>query len=75
MERYLKPGISVILTDASASWKSTLRFTPAFFREHFADYTTTPDGTTYSMRDILEITARSTPENPAPYPMLFEVPT
>ncbi|WP_223649578.1 cupin-like domain-containing protein [Hymenobacter psoromatis] len=75
VERYLKPGIPVILTDASASWKSNTQFTPAFFQEHFADYSTTHDGTTYSMRDILEITARSTPENPAPYPMLFEVPT
>lgn len=75
VENYLKPGIPVVLTDASASWESNTRFTPAFFAEHFADYSTTHNGTTYAMRDILELTARSTPENPAPYPITFEVPT
>jgi histone arginine demethylase JMJD6 len=74
-ERYLKPGIPVVLTDASASWKSNTQFSPAFFAEHFADYSTTHEGTTYAMRDILEITAKSTPENPSPYPILFEIPT
>ncbi|AMR26002.1 hypothetical protein A0257_02055 [Hymenobacter psoromatis] len=75
IENYVKPGIPVVLTDASASWKSNTQFTPAFFKEHFADYATTHGATTYSMSDILEITAQSTPENPAPYPILFEVPT
>lgn len=75
IENYLKPGIPVVLTDASASWKSNTQFSPAFFKEHFANYTTTHQGTTYSMSDILDITSKGTPENPAPYPILFEIPT
>ncbi len=74
IEGYLKPGIPVVLTNAAASWKADHPFTPDFFKERFGERTTTYQGTTYSMADILDITARGTAENPAPYPILFEIP-
>ena len=74
MERYLKPGIPVVLTNGAASWKSKHSFTPDFFRERFGDYTTTHGDRVYAMREILDITANSTPEHPSPYPILFEIP-
>lgn len=74
VEGYLKPGIPVVLTNASASWPSNTQFTPDFFREHFGSHTTTYQGREYSMTEILALTEQATPENPAPYPMLFEIP-
>lgn len=75
VERYLKPGVPVVLTNASASWFTQEGFTPDFFREKFGSYTTQHDGKEYSMAEILDLTARATPDHPAPYPMLFEIPT
>lgn len=74
VDKYLKPGIPVVLTDASACWQSNTMFTPDFFREKFGDVTTEYQGQAYSMREILALTEQATPEKPAPYPMLFEIP-
>jgi histone arginine demethylase JMJD6 len=74
IENYLKPGIPVVFRNATANWKSKQTFTPDFFKEHFGQRTTTYKGTVYSMSEILDITKRGTPANPAPYPILFEIP-
>ena len=74
VESYLKPGIPVVLKNAAASWTARQRFDPAFFKTHFGEHRTTYEGTSYTMRDILDLTERGTPEQPAPYPILFEIP-
>ncbi|GAB3904445.1 hypothetical protein GCM10028803_33890 [Larkinella knui] len=74
IENYLKPGIPVVFKNASASWKSNRQFDPDFFRSHFGNHKTVYKGKEYSMNEILDITEKSTLENPAPYPILFEIP-
>ena len=74
MENYLKPGIPVVLRHASASWQAREAFTPDFFKARFGQHTTTYKGKSYSLSEILDITKQGTPQNPAPYPILFEIP-
>lgn len=74
VEQYVKKRIPLVFKNASAAWKSNKMFTPDFFREKFGQYETWSDGVKYTMEEILDITAKSTPENPAPYPILFEIP-
>lgn len=74
VEEHLKKGIPVVFTNASSVWKSNTIFTPEFFSEKFGAYKTRSEGVEYTMDEILEMTAKSTPENPAPYPILFEIP-
>ncbi|GAB3930916.1 cupin-like domain-containing protein [Larkinella terrae] len=74
IENYLKPGIPVVFKNASSAWKSSQQFDPAFFRTHFGNHKTTYKGKEYSMNEILDVTEKSTLENPAPYPILFEIP-
>ena len=74
VEEHVKKHIPVVFKNASAAWKSNKIFTPDFFREKFGKYETWADGVKYNIDKILEITAKSTPENPAPYPILFEIP-
>ncbi|MFC5412530.1 cupin-like domain-containing protein [Larkinella bovis] len=73
IENYVKPGKPVVFKNASASWKSKRAFDPDFFREHFGDYKTTHKDKVYTMNEVLDITEKSTAENPAPYPMAFEL--
>ncbi len=74
VENFVKPGVPVVLRNASASWKTNRQLDPDFFREYFGQRTTTYKGKVYTMREILDITERSTFENPAPYPLSFEIP-
>lgn len=74
IEQHAKPRIPVVLKNASAAWESNKIFTPEFFRKNFGDYETTSGGIKYTMAEILDITAKSTIENPAPYPILFNIP-
>jgi histone arginine demethylase JMJD6 len=75
VEKYVKPGIPVVFKNASAIWKSKHQFNPDFFREHFGNYTTTYKDKIYTMTEVLEITEKSTPEKPSPYPIFFELRT
>lgn len=74
IEEHVKKGIPVVFKNASSVWKSNSKFTPDFFRENFGSHKTVAEGKSYSMNEILDMTAKSTPENPAPYPLVFEVP-
>ncbi|MDB5115998.1 MAG: hypothetical protein JWQ79_1490 [Mucilaginibacter sp.] len=73
VDEYLKKRIPVVFKNATSAWKSNTIFTPEFFREKFGNHKSWLDGVEYTMAEILEITANSTPENPAPYPIFFEV--
>ncbi len=74
IEGYLKTRTPVVLKNATSVWKSNEMFTPEFFSEHFGQYKTRAEGNEYTVNEILELTKNSTPENPAPYPILFEIP-
>lgn len=73
IEKYQKPGIPVILENATQVWKSNLIFTPEFFREKFGDRTTWFSNKQYTISELLDLTANSTKENPAPYPVKFNI--
>ncbi|WP_460634204.1 cupin-like domain-containing protein [Larkinella terrae] len=75
VENYVKPGKPVVFKKAFSSWNVKEPFDPAFFKKHFGTYTTTHKDKTYTMSEVLDITEKSTLENPAPYPMGFELRT
>ena len=75
VSEHLNKRIPVVFKNATSVWKSNKMYTPDFFREKFGSYETTSGGVSYTMDEILKLTKDSTPENPAPYPVLFEIPT
>jgi len=74
IEQHAKPRVPVVLKNASAAWASNKIFTPEFFEKNFGNDETMSDGKLYKMSELLDMTAKSTPENPAPYPNLYEIP-
>jgi len=73
IKEYQKTGKPVILENATKVWKANLMFTPDFFREKFGHVTTVSSDKEYTVSEILELTANSTKENPAPYPLKFNI--
>jgi hypothetical protein len=73
LKRFYIPGIPVVFRNASKAWKARGLFKPAFLRERFADRKTTVAGNAYSMGELLDKIEKSTPENPAPYPIKFDI--
>lgn len=73
VEEHLKKGIPVVFKNASDAWPKK-SFDPEFFEQNFGDRTIKFEGRTYNIKEILELIKNSTPENPAPYPISFEVP-
>jgi len=75
MEEHYKPRIPLIFENASKVWKAQGRITPDYLREHFNDRSTIINYKEYTIGQILDYVAVSTPENPAPYPAIFEIRT
>jgi len=73
IEEYQKPGKPVILENATEAWAENKIFTPDFFRENFGNSTTTFATEQYTVSRILDLTEKSTLENPAPYPVKFKI--
>ena len=72
-EQYLKKRIPVVFKNASKVWESN-DYGPEFFAHHYGSCELEFEGKIYSVNQILELTKNSTPENPAPYPISFEIP-
>jgi histone arginine demethylase JMJD6 len=75
MEEFYKPGIPVIFKNASKAWKANGLFTPAYFREHFAERRTRVNEQEYNIREILDLIENSSSDHPAPYPCRFDIPS
>jgi hypothetical protein len=75
MNAFYKPGIPVIFKNASKVWKANGLFTPDWFRENYGDRVTEVKGENYSMRDIMNMVESSSENKPAPYPIIFHIPT
>src|SRR5260221_5562463 len=73
MEKFYEKGIPVVFKNASKVWKANGLFTPNWFRDNYGDRTKEIDGTTYTMRQIMDLVEQSTEANPAPYPIKFNV--
>jgi histone arginine demethylase JMJD6 len=70
---FYKPGIPVVFRNASKAWKARGLFKPDFFRERFAARQTTVLEKTWSMGELLDKIEHSSPEDPAPYPIKFDI--
>jgi len=73
IDEYLMKVKPVVIQNGTKAWPQHT-FDPNFFRENFGNETKEFEGKTYSINQILELTANSTAENPAPYPITFEIP-
>ncbi|WP_114938293.1 MULTISPECIES: cupin-like domain-containing protein [Mucilaginibacter] len=75
IEEHYKPGIPLVFTKAAKVWKANGLFTPDWFRENYPDRKTDVRGTTYTMKQIMDMVEASTEDKPAPYPMIFDIPS
>jgi histone arginine demethylase JMJD6 len=75
MVRFYNQGIPVVFKYASKAWKASNLFTPDYFRHHYGERRTVVDGETFTIREILNRINNSTPGNPAPYPIKFDIPS
>lgn len=74
MRDFYNPGIPVIFQQAAKAWQANGLFTPAWFAEHFGERTTHVKGREYTMREVVSLLENSTPDSPAPYPCIFDIP-
>ena len=74
IENHLKPGIPLVLTNASKTWKANGTFTPDWLKANFGERKTSHADIEYSMSEVIDLIKSSTPENPAPYPFLYNIP-
>jgi hypothetical protein len=75
IEEHYKPGIPVVFTKAAKVWKANGLFTPDWFRENYPDRKTDVRGTTYTMKQVMDMVEASTEDKPAPYPIIFDIPS
>ena len=77
MEEHHNPGIPVIFTDATAVWKAKGLLTPDWFRENYPDKKSDVNdkvtGKPYTMTEVMDMVENSSVENPAPYPLTFNI--
>jgi histone arginine demethylase JMJD6 len=74
MTRFYEPGIPVVFKNASKVWKAKGLFSPDWFRENYGEKTTEKNGQTYTMKEIMDLVENSNENNPAPYPLIFNIP-
>lgn len=70
--KYVKHSLPVIIGD-KASWTTSEKFTPEYFKTNYNHLTKTIDGKTYTLSEIIDLCMASTPEKKAPYPNIFDV--
>lgn len=75
IEDHYKPGIPLVFTKAAKVWKANGLFSPDWFRENYPDRKTDVRGTTYTMKQVMDMVEASTEDKPAPYPMIFDIPS
>lgn len=75
IEEHYKPRIPLIFKNISKDWKAQGLITPEYLREHYGDRRTFIGINEYTINQILDHVVVSTPENPAPYPAIFEIRT
>ncbi|KEQ30497.1 cupin-like domain-containing protein [Pedobacter antarcticus] len=77
MEEHHNPGIPVIFTNATEAWKAKKLFTPDWFRTNYpdreSDVINTTSGKPYRISEVMDLVENSSVENPAPYPLTFDI--
>lgn len=75
MTRFYEPGIPVVFKNAAKLWQAKGLFTPDWFREHYGDRPLDIDGKMFTMRQVMDLVEASSVGHPAPYPLVYDVPT
>jgi len=65
---HLVPFLPVVIADATTDWPARQAFTWEFFREKYGQREVEVHGQRHPIAEYIDLLARSTPENPAPYP-------
>jgi histone arginine demethylase JMJD6 len=65
--RYLLPMQPVILSGAIDHWKAKDKWTPDFFRQHYAARNVKVDDKEWQLGELIERIVNSSPQQPAPY--------
>ena len=73
VNEYRNPGKPVIFTDLSKNWPAVSKLTPEYFQENFGNKQFEISGKFYKLSEIIELLKNSTKENPAPYPLKFDI--
>ena len=55
IEQHWKPGIPLVLKNATKVWGAYNTFTPDWVRQHYRDRTADVNGVVYTMREILDL--------------------
>ncbi|TBV26712.1 hypothetical protein DMZ43_06505 [Meridianimaribacter sp. CL38] len=69
---YVKKSLPVVLTD-KGEWVSSDKFSTDYLKSHYNHLTRTVNGKSYSLSEIIELCKKSTKENKAPYPNIYDV--
>lgn len=75
IEQHWKPGIPLVLKNATKVWEAYNTFTPDWFRQHYGDRTADVNGVVYTMREVLDLVEGKDTSRPVPYPCKFHIPT
>ena len=75
MEQFYNPGIPVVFKNASKVWKANGIFSPEWFKDNFGERTTNVKGHDFTMREVIDLVQSSNESNPAPYPIIFHIPS
>ncbi len=75
MTRFYEPGIPVVFKNAARVWKARGLFTPDWFREHFGERVLKTGPTVRTMREVMDLVEASSESTPAPYPLIYDVPS
>ncbi len=73
VENFHKPGIPVVLKNASKVWKGSSLFSLDYFKKNFGQNKTKVGEGELSIEEIIGLIKTSTRENPAPYPCKFDI--
>ena len=72
-EKHLFANYPVVIGDACKAWSATHKFTPDFFKTHYADREVTIAGKTYTLGEYIDWMLTGTEDNPAPYPCTLQI--
>ncbi len=72
-EKHLFANYPVVIGDACKDWPAKDKFTPDFFKEHYASRDVKVQGTWFKLGDYIELMMTSTEDNPAPYPCKLQI--
>jgi hypothetical protein len=66
-QQYIEAGKPAIIEDAINLWPALKKWTPEFWSGRYSGRSMEIDGKTYSMGELIDLSERSTSDNPAPY--------